>query len=93
MFGGVVCDAANKRTRDIADNIKQMLIRGKKYTEKNKEKKKKRKKKEKNRVPNMSSQGKKSSSNGCGSCYSRTATEMCCRLKERDGMLLRAKKE
>ncbi len=30
MFGGVVCDAANKRTRDIADNIKQMLIRGKK---------------------------------------------------------------
>ncbi len=30
---------------------------------------------------------------GCGSCYSRTTTEMCCRLKERDGMLLRAKKK
>jgi hypothetical protein len=98
LFGGVVCDAANKRTRDIADNIKQMLIRGKKTRKRirrrrRRRRRKKKKEEGKNRVPNMSLQGEKSSSNGCGSCYSRTATEMCCRLKERDGMLLRAKKE
>jgi hypothetical protein len=50
LFGGVVCDAANKRTRDIADNIKQMLIRGKKTR-----KRIRRRKKEKE-------EGKKSSS-------------------------------
>jgi len=61
--------------------------------ERTKERKKERK--EKNRVANMSSQGKKCSSNGfftsrnsggSGSCYSRTTTKMCCRLKEREMM-------
>jgi len=96
LFGGVVCDAANKRTRDIADNIKQMLIRGKKTRKRirrRRRRRKKRKKKEKIEFRTCRRKGKKGSSNGCGSCYSRTATEMCCRLKERDGMLLRAKKE
>jgi hypothetical protein len=71
------------------------LLEGKKHgkEEEEEEEKKKEEEKGKNRVPNMSSQGKKAVAMGCGSCYSRTTTEMCCRLKERDGMLLRAKKE
>ena len=41
----------------------------------------------------MSSQGKKAVAMGYGSCYSRMTTEMCCRLKERDGMLVTREKK
>ncbi len=62
LVGGVVCDATNKRTRDIADNIKQMLIRRKKTRKRRRrrrEEKRKKKKKEKIEFRTCRRKGKK----------------------------------
>lgn len=100
LVGGVVCDAADKRTRVIAERTSSKCLEEearahtqvRAYGERRRREKERRRRRKKSSSEHVVAR-EKAVAMGCGSCYSRTTTEMCCRLKERDGMLVTREKK
>lgn len=101
LVGGVVCDAADKRTRVIAERTSSKCLEEearahtqvRAYGERRRREKERRRRRRKKSSSEHVVAREKAVAMGCGSCYSRTTTEMCCRLKERDGMLVTREKK